>query len=155
MPHYTVYTVGHGQLSWDEFELHIRPHKLDHIVDVRGYPYSDLTPQFNRDRIENKLHNLGKMYTWLGYKLGALTEDGKVDYIEREREAHYHDGIRLLLDRAHNCRTAIFSSQLEPWRSHRHQLIAQTLLRHDVEVLHILPDRSLSLAQADLFHAAM
>ncbi|MCC7477363.1 DUF488 domain-containing protein [bacterium] len=155
MPHYTVYTVGHGQLSWDEFELLIRPFKLEQLIDVRSMPYSELAPQFNRERLEHSVRRLGMEYLWLGSSLGPLTADGKVDYIERERESRYHDGIQQLLGLAHERRTALLGSQPEPWRSHRHQLIAQTLLRHDVEVLHILPDGSLSHAVADLFHAAL
>ena len=46
----------------------------------------------------------------------------------------------------------VLGSQADPELSHRHHLIAQTLIRCDVEVRHIMPGGTTELAQADLFH---
>ena len=57
-----------------------------------------------------------------------------------------------LLSIAGERRSCLLGGPMEPQGSHRHQLIAQTLLRHDVGVLHILHDGTTCTAHADLFH---
>lgn len=153
MPQYTVLTVGHAELSWEEFLRLLRPFHPEVLVDVRSFPYVDSLPWFNRDRLEHLARREGWEYLWLGAGLGPLTEEGRVDYLAKETEPRYRLGIAQLLDIAAERRTCLFAAQGNPFISHRHQLIAQTLLHHDVGVEHILHDGSLVTAQADLFHS--
>lgn len=152
MPQYTVYTVGHGVMGWDELVRLLAPHAVEMLVDVRAYPYVEAAPWFNRDRLEHLTRAAGMEYLWAGGKLGALSADGRLDYLAKEREPRYRDGIAQLLGLAAECRACLLGSQPEPLESHRHHLIAQTLLRHDVGVQHILQDGSCVEARADLFH---
>jgi uncharacterized protein (DUF488 family) len=152
MAQYTVYTVGHGELSWDEFALLLKPYHIEVLVDTRSFPYCHDTPWFNRDRLEHLVRREGLEYLWLGARLGPLTEDGRVDYLAKEAEGRYRQGIQQLLTLAHERCTCLLGSQLDPLVSHRHHLIAQTLLRHDVGVKHILADGDVTTAYADLFH---
>jgi uncharacterized protein (DUF488 family) len=153
--HFVVFTIGHGEQSFDDFAHILAPYGVETIVDVRSWPYTEYAPWFNRDRLEHLTRRHGWEYLWLGGQLGPLTADGRVDYIAKEREPRYHDGISELLTLAHERRVCLLSSQADPELSHRHQLIAQTLLRHDVEVRHILMDGDSVLAQADLFHVCL
>jgi len=153
MAQYMVYTVGHGELSWDEFRALLLPQGIEVLLDVRSFPYADAAPWFNRDRLEHQARREGWEYLWLGALLGPLTEDGRVDYLVKETEMRYREGIKQLLSVAGERCTCLLGGQLDPGRSHRHQLIAQTLLRHDVGVRHILTDGSFVPAQADLFHS--
>jgi uncharacterized protein (DUF488 family) len=152
MGHYTVYTIGHGERDWESIARQLRGHRIELLVDARAYPYVHTAPHFNRDRLEHLARREGIEYVWLGSNLGALTADGRVDYVAKEREPRYREGISELLSMAHDRCVCVLASQADPELSHRHHLIAQTLLRHDVEVRHILPEGGDVLAQADLFH---
>ncbi|MCH7472560.1 DUF488 domain-containing protein [bacterium] len=152
MPQFTVFTVGHGQLSWDALMRLLTGSGVEVLIDVRAYPYSELAPWFDRDRLEHLVRRAGLEYLWLGSQLGALTAGGRVDYISKEREPRYREGIGQLLTLAGERQTCLLGSQLDPLLSHRHHLIAQTLLRHDVGVVHLLEDGSTVAAHADLFH---
>jgi len=152
MGHYTIYTAGHGDLDWDSFCQLLRPFEIELLVDVRSMPYTDNSPDFDREKIENLARAHGMEYIWLGSKLGALTDDGRVDYIAREREGRYRAGIQELLGLAHDRIVCLLGGAADPERSHRQHLIAQTLLRQHVEVRHILHSGEALPAQADLFH---
>jgi len=152
MAQYTVYTVGHAELSWDEFAHLLRPYKIEVLIDARSFPYCHDTPWFNRDRLEHLARSEGLEYLWLGSRLGPLTEEGRVDYLAKEAEPRYRQGITQLLSIASERCTCLLGSQADPLVSHRHHLIAQTLIRHDVGVEHILADGECTTAYADLFH---
>lgn len=149
---YTVYTIGHGELSWEALLLLLRPCDVEVLADVRSFPYSPTSPWFNRDRLEHLARREGLEYIWLGSRLGPLTQDGRVDYLAKESEARYRQGIDQLLSIAGERRTCLLGGPAAPQGSHRHQLIAQTLLRHDVAVEHVLHDGTTCAAHADLFH---
>lgn len=153
MPQFFIYTIGHGLLSWDEFVGLLRPCHIEIIADVRAFPYTDAAPWFNRDRLEHLARREGWEYLWLGGQLGALTADGRLDYLAKEREPRYGEGIKELLGLASERSVCLLGSQVEPLQSHRHHLIAQTLLHHDVGVQHVLADGSIFPAQSDLFHS--
>ncbi len=123
------------------------------MVDTRSYPYSSHAEWFNRDRIENGLRKAGIEYVFMGSRLGGLTEDGKFDYIKREKDPLYQEGIKQLLEYAQEFNVAVMSSEANFLMSHRHHLIAQTLLRLRVEVVHINEFGDDVPAQPDLFHA--
>ena len=86
MPQYSVYTVGHGSEDWDSFARRLSGHNIEVLMDVRAWPYVDAS-WFNRDRLEHNTRKKGWEYLWLGAKLGALTEDGRLDYLAKERAA--------------------------------------------------------------------
>lgn len=155
MPQYTVYTVGHGALSWDAFVRLLRPHGIEMLLDVRSFPYVEAAPWFNRDRLEHLVRSEGLEYLWLGGHLGPLTDDGRVDYIAKEFEPRYREGIGQLLTLAGERVVCLLAAQSDPLLSHRHQLIAQTLIKHDVGVVHLLEQGGVISAQADLFHGRL
>jgi uncharacterized protein (DUF488 family) len=155
MSHYTVFTIGHGQLSWDGFRAITEPYHIELLADIRSWPYSDLVPWFNRDRLEQSARRAGMEYVWLGSQLGPLTEDGRLDYLAKEREPRYSEGIRSLLDLSAAHRCCLFAANAEPLESHRHLLVAQTLLRLHVDVRHILHNGHSTPAQADLLHSTL
>jgi hypothetical protein len=155
---YHVYSIGHGEDTWEEFVMRLRPHTIEALIDVRSHPYTYPalgTPWFDREKIEPLARRQGWEYIWLGGKIGALTSEGRVDNIVREQEPGYRAGVRELLDLAGERRVCLLGGHSDPFGSHIHSLIAQTLLRLHVGVIHILPDGSTSVAQADLFHSAL
>ena len=51
----TVFTIGHSNLSVEEFLSRLQRHSIQAVADVRSSPYSQRNPQFNR---ESKRHPL-------------------------------------------------------------------------------------------------
>jgi uncharacterized protein (DUF488 family) len=153
MAEYSVYTVGHGLLSWDAFARLLKPFGVEMLIDVRSFPYVEAAPWFSRDQLEHLARREGLEYLWLGGHLGPLTDDGRVDYVAREREPRYREGISMLLSLASERVCCLLGAQADPYSGHRHQLIAQTLLKHNVAVVHILEDSATLSAQPDLFHS--
>jgi len=151
--YYTVLTIGHSGLELPRFIDRLQRRGIDLVVDVRSYPYSTFAEWFNRDRIENSLRRQGIEYVFMGSQLGALTEDGRFDYIRREKDHAYQTGISRLLEYAQRYHVALMSSEGDYRLSHRHHLIAQTLLRLSVNVVHITEDDADENATADLFHS--
>jgi len=139
----------------DELVQRLRSRGVTLAVDIRSYPYSSHAEWFNRDRIEHSLRKSGIEYVFMGSKLGGLTDDGRFDYIKREKDLNYQDGIKQLLEYAQQYNVALLASEGDYMSSHRHHLVAQTLLKLNVEVVHITESDQDVPAQADLFHSVL
>lgn len=146
------YTIGHSDKRLEEFSQHLKEHEIDLVVDVRSFPYPANLPRFDRTRLDAFLHQRGISYVWMGRFLGSLTVDGRLDSVAREDEKSYHEGISELMDLLPGRRVCLLSSESDWTASHRHSLIAQTLMRYGIEVYHITGDGSLIEAPQDLFH---
>jgi uncharacterized protein (DUF488 family) len=150
----TIYSVGHSNLTIEAFLTLLTTHGIETIVDVRSMPYSQYSPQFNREDLQAALDRQGINYAYAGdflggrptdpscYKIGVVP-DGKADYLSLvdypavARLPTYRRGLKRLLDLADESRTAIMCSEEDPNRCHRQHLIAQSLLEKGYRMLHI------------------
>jgi uncharacterized protein (DUF488 family) len=149
-----MYTIGHSNLSADEFVAVLLAHQIRKVVDVRTAPHSRYSPQFNRLSLDQILSEAGFDYVFAGESLGGRPSDPAcykngqlppakadflklVDYNAVAKQSWYLRGIDRLLQIAGEDRTAIMCSEEDPNRCHRHHLITQTLLEKGVEVWHI------------------
>ncbi len=124
------------------------------LVDVRSMPYSQFTPQFNKETWVAILRQAGIAYTFAGEYLGGRPKDpvcyrngvlpeGKADYLSLvdyarvEQQPWYQKGVRRLVAIASEQRTAIMCSEEDPQECHRHHLIAQTLIGMGIPVYHL------------------
>lgn len=157
MAHPLVYTVGHSNMTEDQFlELLVKP-GIRTIVDVRTSPYSRFAPHFNQAALRGALRSRGIGYAFDGEKLGgrpsdpSLYKDGVapqghadylnlVDYPAVARQPWFQEGVERLLELAAEAPTATMCSEEDPNRCHRHHLIAQELLKLGVGVRHIRRD---------------
>jgi uncharacterized protein (DUF488 family) len=146
MAEITLYTIGHSDHALETFVALLRRHAIALVVDVRSQPYSRWTPQFNREPLRRDLEEAGLAYRFMGDVLGgrptdpALYTAGAPDYGRMEEGAAYQAGIEALLELARAERVAVMCSEGDPRHCHRHRLIAQTLLKRGVRVLHVTPD---------------
>jgi uncharacterized protein (DUF488 family) len=158
-----VYTIGHGVAPVAEVIAGLERHAVALVVDVRSVPYSQWTPQFNREAIERALATVAIGYAFAGdylggrptdptcYKAGVVPEGeanylALVDYDEVARRPWYRRGLTRLIELARERPTAIMCSEEEPDRCHRHHLIAQSLLALGIEVRHIRRDGTIEAA---------
>ena len=158
-----VYTIGHSNLAMEELIAALRRHGIAKVVDVRSVPFSQYTPQFNRDALERSLSDADIDYAFAGdylggrptdptcYRTGVLP-DGEsnylklVDYKEVARRPWFRRGLDRLIEIASDRPTAIMCSEEDPSRCHRDQLIADTLLAQGIAVNHIRKDGSIQPA---------
>jgi len=143
-----VHTVGHSDHPLSTFVALLRQHGIACVVDVRSQPYSQWTPQFNREALATALSAAGLHYAYLGDKLGGRPADPSLypagqeqpDYGLLAQTAAYRQGIEALLLLARQQSVAVMCSEGDFHHCHRHLLITQTLLERHVRVLHIQPD---------------
>ena len=141
----TILTIGHSNLSGEEFVAVLRRHGVATVVDVRSVPFSQYTPQFNRGVLERALAGAGIGYAFAGDYLGGRPtdptcyKDGEVpegeanylvlvDYDEVATRPWYRRGLARMIETTVERPTATMCSEEDPLRCHRHHLIAQTLL---------------------------
>ncbi|MEP0813151.1 MAG: DUF488 domain-containing protein [bacterium] len=146
------YSIGHSDRPPEELLALLERYGIDLVVDVRSFPYSTYLPHYDKHRLDAVLHRRGISYIWMGLMLGSLTLDGRLDPIAKEREKNYQEGISKLMDLLPGRKVCLLSSEAEWQISHRHNLIAQTLMRYGIIVRHIDKDGDAVDAPADLFH---
>jgi uncharacterized protein (DUF488 family) len=145
-----IYTIGHSDHTTAAFIDLLRQHGITLVVDVRSQPYSRWTHQFNRETLARDLDGdeAGIAYQFMGDVLGGRPSDRTLydpgqehpDYRRVERTEAYRSGIERLLELARSERVAVMCSEGDHRHCHRHRLIAQTLLKRGVRVLHVQPD---------------
>jgi uncharacterized protein (DUF488 family) len=145
-----IYTIGHSNVSFEEFVGRVQKHGILTLVDVRSAPYSQYTPHFNHDYLENHLPASGIDYIYMGDKLGGRPRsqlfqkpDGTPDYEKMAAAETFQEGLGVLKDLACRSEVCILCSEEDPAKCHRSKLVSKQLALAGVEVAHILGDGSL------------
>ena len=138
-----IYTIGHSNYDPDEFLRLLKQHEIVLVVDVRSSPYSQYSPQFNRENIELLLAENGIDYAFHGNSLGGRPNDptcydeNEVSYAKVREKAWFDEGIAHVLWEAANRTVALLCAEEDPYRCHRHMLVTQELLDRNASVIHI------------------
>lgn len=139
-----VFTIGHSNRKAEVFTRLLKDRQIDYLVDVRSKPYSRFNPQFNKHRLEKELADNNIKYVFMGDLLGGRPEDascydnGKIDYVKVAEKDFFKEGIhRLKKAYTQNLRLAIMCSEGKPQECHRTHLIARSLCREGLTVVHI------------------
>lgn len=134
----TVYTIGHGRHSWQEFLALLRRFDIKFLCDVRSVARSRWV-QFNGKVLEANLSENRIGYEWLpetGGKFKPVPED-------------LRRGVERILEIAAETRTAMMCSESQPLtfhktpraNCHRVGMLAPMLkAKGAVRVIHILPN---------------
>jgi len=141
-----VYTIEHSNIDLERFLTMLKG--IEILVDARSEPYSKYVPQFNSDILKKQLEKAGIEYIFMkndyvGNIIGGRPKDrdcyenGEVVYERIRKKEWYKEGISTLIELAHKKKIAIMCSEEDPYKCHRHNLIAQSLLRGGVIVYHI------------------
>jgi len=138
-----IYTIGHSNVEADKIIQLLQKYKIDVLVDIRSFPYSQYATQFNRDKFANLLQESGIEYIFAGAYLGgrpkdiSCYKDDKLDYNLVVQRPWYQKAIERLIEIADENRVAIMCSEENPEQCHRQHLIAQTLIEMGIKVIHI------------------
>ena len=152
----TIYTVGHSIYEIDDFIALLKENKIDTIVDVRSTPYSKFASQYNKETFKYYLKKRGIIYIFMGDLLGArheeenlLFDNGKVNFKEVQKTTKFQEGITRLengLNKGYHI--SLLCSEKEAFDCHRFGLISEFLVKNNIEVNHIYPNKIVS--QKDL-----
>lgn len=141
-----VLTIGHSNLTLEDFLRLLVRHGITAVADVRSVPSSRLHPQFNREELSEALEQAGIAYSFLGKELGGRPRDpscyvnGQVQYRLLALTEPFQKGIARVLTGAQKYRIALMCAEREPLHCHRALLIAPALEKAGASVLHILAD---------------
>lgn len=70
-PGNTIFTIGHGARSEDEFHEVLSGAEIRMLADVRRHSGSRRNPHFARDALAENLPRVGIAYEWWGEALGG------------------------------------------------------------------------------------
>lgn len=141
----SLYSIGHGIRSQDEFVELLKTYRINYLVDVRSMPYSRYNPQFNQRFLKFLLPQHNIRYVFMGEELGGrpkeawcYNEHGKIDYEKVKTRESFQKGIaRLKAAYYKNVGAAIMCSESKPCDCHRTHLIGQALRSENIILTHI------------------
>ena len=148
-PSPTIWTIGHGNRSGDEFVQLLRQAGVECLVDVRSYPGSRRNPQFSREQLDALLANHGIKYKWEGEGLGgfrkpkadskniSLKSEGFRGYADYMGSDEFKKAIELLIEEAKQIKIAYMCAERLPWQCHRY-LISDYLVMRGLRVTHLV-----------------
>lgn len=141
----TLYSIGHGNKAFEEFEKELKSFNIQYLIDVRSKPYSKWNPSFNQDMLKFLLQEKGYVYVYMGDSIGGMPSDtscytdGHIDYAKVKEKDFFKAGLmRLLTAEEKGLRVAIMCSESEPGKCHRSKLIGQELLKYGISLNHIV-----------------
>lgn len=143
----TLYSIGHGQKSLDEFYEELISFGIQYVIDVRSSPFSKWAPQFNQREIANYLKSKGLVYAYMGNVIGGrpvndfcYDEKGHFDYEKMAKEPSFKDGLlRLVTANERQFIVAVMCSESDPSQCHRSKLIGRELYEnYHINMKHIV-----------------
>ncbi|WP_307844011.1 DUF488 domain-containing protein [Sanguibacter suaedae] len=147
-----LWTMGHGRLDREGLSAQLRSVGIESLVDVRRFPGSRTNPDVSRDALPAWLPGAGVGYRW-EERLGGRRRlpDGpspdpwwKVEsfraYAAHTRTEEFEAALAALLADAASTPTVVLCSESVWWRCHRRLVADVAVLRHGVDVRHLLPE---------------
>lgn len=147
----TLYSVGHGSRSAEQFSELLCAAAIEWVVDVRSYPVSRRHPRFSQPALTALLEKAGIGYHWMGKALGgfrqgssqsihsALTTDGLRAYAEHMGSGEFQAGVAELLDCVGLRPTAMLCAERLPHHCHR-AMISDYLTANGIAVVHLVAE---------------
>ncbi len=143
-----LFTVGHSNHTIEHFVDLLTRWGVSAIADVRSSPYSEYSPQFNKEILEQRLANRNLDYVFLGKELGARRSEqscyveGQAKYDIIRNLPAFRQGLAHVLEGIERCSVALLCAEADPLMCHRTILICRELraVRPDLKINHILGD---------------
>jgi hypothetical protein len=129
---YTLYTLGYDGLTPDLFLARLRRYQITTLVDVRRQPADS---PFDKPSLEKWLPSQGITYRYAGAYLGEPIDGDEPAAL---KNPDYVIGTARLLNLValeKETYVAVLSRPADPYQSHRHYLIARSLLDPQVSVI--------------------
>ncbi len=144
-----VFTVGHGNRSFEELVELLREAGVVRLCDARRHPGSRRHPQFSRGHLAAELPRAGIAYDFRGDELGGRRRGGASSrhpawrdpsvraYADYMDTSAFRDALMRLEADAAREPLAFMCAERLWWQCHR-RLIADALALRGAEVIHLL-----------------
>jgi uncharacterized protein (DUF488 family) len=152
-----IYTIGSSIHTTEEFISLLNKYKINAVADVRSMPYSQYTPQYNREVLISILKGKSIFYLDFSKEFGARRKENgaysnnRVDFKKVMELPDFIKGIERIdagILKGYNI--ALLCTEKNPLDCHRFSLVSKALIdKLDVNVDHILFDGGI-LNQYDL-----
>jgi uncharacterized protein (DUF488 family) len=148
-----LFTIGYSTLNITSFVTILSQYNVTALADVRSFPYSKYSPDFNQDNLKNSLLDSEIKYVFLGKELGARPQDkscyveGKAVYENIAKTDLFSQGIERILKGSRSYNIALMCAEKDPITCHRAILVCQYLKGLALEINHILHDGTLESHQ--------
>jgi len=145
-----IFTVGHSNLSFEQFVSLLKEHEIGLVADIRRYPSSRKFPHFNRPVLSELMAAENIDYLWLESLGGRrhTNEDSKscnlglksigfrnyADYMATEE---FRRAVKELLSAAVGSRTTVMCAEKLYFKCHR-RLLSDYLVSQGMEIIHII-----------------
>jgi uncharacterized protein (DUF488 family) len=141
-----IYTIGSSIHSIYDFILLLKRHHINAVADVRSMPYSQHTPQFNKDALTNALKNTSVYYLDFSKEFGARRNESEaytnnqVDFRKVIKLPIFLSGIeRINAGILKGYNIALLCTEKNPLDCHRFSLVSRALSHKlSVNIDHIL-----------------
>ena len=147
VPESRLFTIGHSNHTDVHFCGLLRQHEIDVLVDVRTQPYSQYSPQFNREALQQAVMATGRKYLFMGEELGGRPPEaecyddaGHVLYSTLAKVPRFLQGIDRIETGIQKYRVALMCSEEDPTVCHRFLLVARVLVERGSVPRHIRGD---------------
>ena len=143
----TVFSIGHGNKTIDEFVSELHSYEIKFLIDIRSKPYSKFSQHFSQQPLKTHVEKEHIRYVYMGKELGGLpthdftcfTKDGKVDYDKLKEKDYFKEGLqRLLKASLQGIKVCIMCSESDPKMCHRSKLIGVELQKMGINLQHIV-----------------
>jgi len=143
-----IYTIGSSIHTIDEFISLLNKHKINAVADVRSVPYSQHTPQYNKEVLIKTLKGKSIYYLDFSKEFGARRNEedaytnNRVDFKKVIKLPNFIHGIeRISTGISKGYKIALLCTEKNPLDCHRFSLVSKALIEKlDINVDHILFD---------------
>ena len=138
----SLYTIGHSNHTIEVFVKLLLAHNIAQVVDVRTFPSSRFSPQFNQEALKVALEEVGIEYVWAGKELGGRRREPNT---ELRQTAGFRQALKELIRKSQEKPTAMMCAEEDPFQCHRRYLIARALMEDlsFLDIEHIRKDTTL------------
>ncbi|NEO26652.1 MAG: DUF488 domain-containing protein [Kamptonema sp. SIO4C4] len=150
-----VFTIGHSNLTLEDFLERLKQHHITALADVRSHPYSRYLPHFNQKELKTALKKANIAYVFLGQELGARPNNlecyvrGQARYDKIAATPEFKTGLERLQKGAEQYNIALMCAEQDPMTCHRAILVCPHLQQQGIQVQHITKTGALE-AHTDL-----
>jgi uncharacterized protein (DUF488 family) len=143
-----IYTIGSSIHTIDEFISLLNKYRINAVVDVRSVPYSQHTPQYNKETLVDVLNNNSIYYFDFSKEFGAKRKEkcvytnNRVDFHKVLQLPDFLNGInRINAGILKGYNITLLCTEKNPLDCHRFSLVSKALVDTlNVSVEHILFD---------------
>jgi len=150
-----IFTIGHSNISSEEFLCLLKKHKISLAADIRRYPGSHKFPHFNREILCKTLTAEGIEYHWLeslGGRRGSIKNSESPNkgfksasfrnYADYMLTDEFSRAVKELISMAMMKRCAVMCAEKLYWKCHR-KVLSDYLFALGIKVHHIIDENQI------------